>query len=91
MTGSSLKARIAAVFSSLVILAGVLLIALQWGNEGDFSLYGKNIPDAKMWLIMLASAAGGLVLYWMFRLLLWSVAIIWKDRRQAKAKQEATA
>lgn len=77
------KGCVLVVFSGLIILAGVLLAALQWGNTGNFSLYGKNIPDARMWLVMVCSAAGGILLVLMVRVLIRGIAALRRGRRDA--------
>jgi len=50
------------VCNGLLLLAAVLLLVLQWGNSGSFSLYGKNIPNANIGLVMLLSVLAGLLL-----------------------------
>ncbi len=67
MNAKSLKGYVMVVFSGLVVLAAVLLIVLQWGNTSAFSAYGKNYGDnapggINTALLMLGSAAGGIVL-----------------------------
>jgi len=75
MNVSSVKGYVFVVFSGLLILAAAVLVLLQWGNRSTFSLYGKNYGQnpaggegVSTALLMLLSAAGGLVtagLLWM--------------------------
>ncbi len=62
-----LKGYIYVIFSGLFLIAGGLLIALQWGNPAEFSLYGKNMK-ANMALLMLISAGIGLLTPWLIRM-----------------------
>ena len=55
--------------SGLVILAMVVLVTLQWGNQAQFSLYGQNRTVNTMALMALSIAAG-VVLVGVFGVLL---------------------
>jgi len=68
MKVSALKGYVLVVFSGLVILLLASLVGMQWSKTGVFSLYGKDV-QARMWLVMLLSAAGGFLLLGMLRLL----------------------
>ncbi|MBT3199191.1 MAG: hypothetical protein HN350_04680 [Phycisphaerales bacterium] len=46
--------------SGLTLLAGALLLALQWGNSCGFSFYGKNISLNTGLVIACAMLAGWL-------------------------------
>lgn len=54
--------------SGVILLAGLVLLVLQWGNDAKFSLYGKNTYPPT-WLLMLASAVAGLVAWSLIRVL----------------------
>ena len=79
-----LKGYVLIVLSGLVILAAVVLVALQWGNRGNFSLYGKNIPDANTAVVVLASAAGGVVLLFLPMLLARGISALRMGRREQR-------
>ena len=65
---AAVKFYLMIVVSGLVLLAGVVLVVLQWGNQADFSLYGKNMKSLT-WALILASAVGGLVVWAMVKVL----------------------
>ena len=62
---------------------------LQWGNEGNFSLYGKNLPNTNTGLLMLLSLIGGLVLPWLLKALVRGLAAIRRVRKSAKNAKSA--
>jgi len=74
---------ILAIISGLVLLAGVLLLALQWGNYCDFSLYGKNVR-VNTGLILFCSAVAGWLVPKVFRIMLRGIAKIRKVRKEYK-------
>lgn len=102
MSVKRIKGIVLVVISGAVILAAGLLIVLQWGNQAEFSLYGKNYSirfqeDGKTatggvntGMLMLCSAAGGLLMFWMAKLLLRGVGALRKARKEAETR-EATA
>ena len=49
------------VLSGLFLLVVVILLALQWGNQANFSFYGRN-TTMNTALLMLLSGLGGMVL-----------------------------
>ena len=71
------------IISGLVLLAGVLLLALQWGNGCDFSLYGKNI-SVNTGLVILCSAIAGWLAPKIFRVMLRGIAKVRKVRKEYK-------
>jgi uncharacterized integral membrane protein len=86
MIATRLKGYVLTVFSGLVLLGGFLLLALQWGNEGNFSLYGK-IRKTNTGVVMLGSMVGGLLLPWLVKTLARGVSAIRKARKSAKIEQ----
>ncbi len=74
---------ILAVVSGLVLLAGVLLLALQWGNYCDFSFYGKN-TRVNTGLILLCAAIAGWLAPKVFRVMLRGIAKVRKVRKEYK-------
>ena len=65
---AALKLYVMIVFSGVILLAALVLLVLQWGNRAAFSLYGTN-TNPRTWLLVLASAAGGVVAWWMIKVL----------------------
>ncbi|MFP3938598.1 MAG: hypothetical protein ACLFVW_09695 [Phycisphaerae bacterium] len=81
------------VLTGILLLAAIILVVLQWGNHAEFSFYGKNysirtIEGGKVdggvntALLMLFSAAGGIVLWWCVKLLFRSVRAVRRSRRE---------
>ena len=83
MRWTIVKAYLQAILGGLIILAVVVLVLLQWGNTGAFSFYGKNIRNANTALLVLASAAGGLAMWWIVKWFADGVRVLVRSRRQA--------
>jgi len=83
-----LKGYVQVIVSGVVILAAVLLVALQWGNVSSFSLYGQN-RQVNTFYLMLFSAIGGVVLYFLVKVLFHGVFTLRKGFRAAPAGAEA--
>jgi uncharacterized integral membrane protein len=71
------------VISGLVLLAGALLLALQWGNSSQLSLYGKN-TDVNTGLIVACSAIAGWLTPKIFRVMFIGIGKIRKVRKEYK-------
>lgn len=71
------------VTSGLVLLAGAVLLTLQWGNDCNFSLYGKNII-VNTGLIIACSAVAGWLAPKIFRVMLKGISKIRKARKDCK-------
>lgn len=56
------------VVSGVVLLLAAVLVGLQWGNRAEFSLYGQN-RHVNTLVLMGLCLGGGVVLWWMLRLL----------------------
>jgi len=70
------------IVSGAILLAALVLLVLQWGNRAALSLYGTN-KQANTLLLMLACAVGGVVAWWLLKVL-WRAAIgLYKLRQQA--------
>lgn len=76
-----MKGYFLTVFNGLVLLAAVVLLTLQWGNSGGFSLYGKNIPNANIGLVMLLSVLAGVLLPRTLRAFLRGIGALRKTRK----------
>jgi uncharacterized membrane protein YdjX (TVP38/TMEM64 family) len=76
-----LKAYVYVIVSGVVLLAEVVFAALQWGSTSRFSAYGPEVPTRTIYLV-LGSAGGGVLAYWMCRVLARGTAILWRARRE---------
>ncbi len=74
------------VVSSIVIIAAIVLIVMNMSNKGEVSLYGP-IKEPGSGLLMLYSAIGGLILYWLIRLLVRGIIIVGTPPPQVPAAQ----
>ena len=83
MNYQNAKGTACVVLSGIVLLGIVLLVILQWGNNSDFSLYGKNV-QVNTAVLMVLSAVGGFVLWWTAKWMMTGVGII-RQVRSAKA------
>lgn len=102
MSVKRVKGTVLVVISGAVILAAGLLVILQWGNPAEFSLYGKNYSirfqeDGKTaaggvntGLLMVFSAAGGVLVFWMAKVLIGGIGALRKASKEAETR-EATA
>ena len=103
MKTSTFRAVVYIVFSSLVLVAGVVLLLLQWALRAEFSLYAKPYrlyaqpADGKivggvstLWL-MLASAGAGVLMVLMIRLLIRGIRELLAARRVRAVRDAAEA
>lgn len=75
------KGYVYTIFSGLGLLAALIFVALQWGGVSEVSAFGPEVRPRTIWLV-LASAVGGVVAFWLIRLLARGAGILWKVRRQ---------
>ena len=78
------KGYVYTIFSGLLLGIAVIFTALQWGNYSDVTAFGPSIKVLTIWLV-LASAVGGVLSYWLIRLLAHGAAILWKVRAARRA------
>ena len=101
MQFNSLKGYFLAIPSGLVLLAAALLVVLQWGNAAEFSLYGKNfsvhltdggkvIGGVNTTLLMIFSAAGGVVMVLVGKMMVRGLMALRRAGRSAKASAKAS-
>ena len=92
----SLKAHFQVILGGFVLLAAALLIILNLANGALFSLYGKNIGavsggeiagGVSTGVLMLFSAIGGVLLWYVGRLFVHGAMQIWRQRRQQARMQ----
>jgi hypothetical protein len=72
----TLRGYVLTGIASVVILAGVVLVFMNSGNTGKFHLYVRSLETFSTAWLMVLSAVGGLVLYWMARLLIRGIKLI---------------
>ncbi len=80
-----------AIVCGLVALAAALLTVLQWGNDAEFSLFGKNLDDMNTALLIVLSMAFGVGLPWLLKGLLSCALMIGHSRRESAALDKAVA
>jgi hypothetical protein len=78
------KGYVYTIFSGLLLGIALIFTALQWGNYGDVTAFGPSIKVRMIWLV-LASAVGGVLTYWLIRLLSHGAAILLKVRAARRA------
>ena len=78
------KGYVYTIFSGLLLLIALIFTALQWGNYGDVTAFGPSVKVRTIWLV-LASAVGGVLAYWLIRLLAHGARILWKVRAARRA------
>lgn len=78
----SVKGYVQAVFGGLLVAALGVLVALQWGNHAQVTMYGP-VMSVNTALLMLCSGAGGLVLIGGALALFRGIAGIRRSRRRA--------
>ncbi len=88
MTGPMFKAYARVVLGGLVILAAIVLVLLQWSTTSDITLYGKWVTVGT-WLLMLASAVGGILLLWVVKQFFHGVGTLRRQRREERRTLEA--
>ena len=79
MKYQAIQGYLQVIIGGLVLLAGVVLIVLQWGNQSAFSLYGQN-RNINTALLMVCCIVGGLAAPWVCRLVYRGVVILYKSR-----------
>ena len=75
------KGYVYTIFSGLGLLVALIFVALQWGGKSEISAFGPGVEAQTIWVV-LASAVGGVVAFWLIRLLARGVRILWKVRRR---------
>ena len=77
------KGTVYVLVSGLILLAAAIFVALQWGGQSVVSAFGPDVSVRTTYLV-LGSAAGGVLAYWMARLMVRGVGILRKARRKDK-------
>ena len=75
MTIGTFKGYVLVILCGLVIAAVAVLLALQWANYADISIYGMN-KRVNTALLMLCSGAGGVLVMWVSELFLYGWRIL---------------
>lgn len=87
MTLRTVRAYGQTIFSGLVLLAIMILIVLQWGNNADFTAYGPHY-DVNTAVLILLSALGGIVVVALSWVFVNGVVILARGRSQKPEKME---
>jgi hypothetical protein len=82
----NIKGYVYTIFSGVLLLIAVIFTALQWGNYSYITAFGPRVEVRTIWLV-LASAAGGLLTYWLIRLLARGARILLKVRAARRASE----
>ena len=76
--------------AGLLLVAAIILLVLQWGNSASLTVYGPMI-QVNTAVLMLLSAAGGVVLVALLRALWGAIRTIRSGRREERIDQAAKA
>jgi hypothetical protein len=79
---------VAAVLTGLVVIAAGILLGLQWGNDCEFSLFGKSM-EMNTALALLLAIVFGVMLPFLLRLLWVSFKTINRARQFSTSVQRA--
>ena len=95
----TLKGYFLVIASGLVLLAGGLLVVLQWGHVSAFSLYGYPYEilvlegrirgGVNTALLMVASAVGGVLVVLLVRMFISGMRSLRKGKRKQAEQQTA--
>ncbi len=85
---NNIKAYVMVLSSGLVILATIILVALQWGNESNFSMYGRSMTTNTARL-MIYSGIGGVVFALVTVVMYRGARQIQRSRAAAKSAQKS--
>jgi uncharacterized membrane protein YdjX (TVP38/TMEM64 family) len=87
------KGYVYTIFSGVLLAVAAIFTALQWDYKSHISVFGKDLPDVSTSWLVLGSAAGGLLAYWLVRLLARGARILLKVRtaRRADERQKPPA
>ena len=103
MSVKRVKGTVLVVISGAVILAAGLLVVLNLPHPAQLNLYGPVYtvdidPDTKQrvgavntGLLMLCSAAGGVLVFWMAKVLLRGIGALRKARKESETREAAAA
>lgn len=87
MNGTRIKGYFYLILSGLILIAGGVLVGLQWAMRTPFTVYGKHIEQASTLLIMVCCIAGGLILPLLFRLLFRGMGAL-REAARAQARED---
>ena len=101
MKPNKILAYLVLVACGLILVAGVVLVALQWAQRASFSLYGypynievisgKAVGGVNTAMLMLLSAVGGILAAVFVRLICWALGALRKACRAAAAEGQPPA
>jgi ABC-type branched-subunit amino acid transport system permease subunit len=85
---NTFKGYVFVILSGFVLLVATVFVVLQWGSQSSFSLFGPEVQVRTIYFV-LVSAAMGVVVWWMARLMVCGAGILWRARREEqKARSE---
>ncbi len=97
MSYKTAQGYVLVVLTGAILLAATVLIVLQWDNSSEFNLFGRSytvhlvendiVGGVNTALLILGSAAGGVILWWCLKVLFRSVRVISRGRREAKSRE----
>ena len=87
MNTDSIKGYILVVLSGLVLFAAILLLVLLWGNDSNFSLYGKSLV-VNTAVLVIGSAVGGVILAIMIKILIIGIRALRKGQKNIQRSKE---
>jgi len=100
MGPSKIVAVFVLVVCGLILVAGIVLVALQWAQRADFNLYGypynsytqagRTHGGVNTALLMFLSAAGGIVAVFLVKLICWAVGAIRRAGRERALASQAS-
>ncbi|NLW86294.1 MAG: hypothetical protein GXY38_05420 [Planctomycetes bacterium] len=61
MTFQLFKGYMMAISTGLIIVAAIVLVALQWAKPAQMTIYGKDVEPTTL-VVIVASAVGGILL-----------------------------
>lgn len=91
MKMETMRGYLLAGLAGIVILAAGVLVIMNSGNTGRFHLYVKSFENFSIAWLMTLSAVGGVLLYWMFRLLLIGTGLIRRGKLRSAFDQTLNA
>ena len=79
MKYNRLKGYTLVIVSSVILLAVLVFLILQWGSTAKFSLFGPE-KQANTGLLILTSAVGGIVILYVCKMMTCGIALLRRTR-----------
>jgi len=103
MSVKRVKGTVLVVISGAVILAAALLVILNLPHPAQLNLYGpvytvdidletkERVGAVKTGVLMLCSAAGGVLIFWMTKVLIRGIGVLRKASKESETREAAEA